>query len=215
MSAAASIKKTVFILCLFMLLMLGLLVNKQLSQPMFNKEQLREHGVYMYDKPRLIKNFMLQDHHGKEFSKEQLKGKWTLVFFGFTYCPDVCPTTMATLKNMIAGIEDKNIADSTRVLLVSVDPARDTPAQLAQYVPYFDPSFIGITGEFMTIYGFASNLSAPFQKVADGGENYTVDHSANLFLINPQGDYQGFFKPPFSAEGLRAYYLSVRQIYNE
>lgn len=213
MSAASGIKKTVIIICLFMALFIGLSVHKMLSKPLLSNEQLREHGVFMYDKPRQIKPFKLQDNHGVVFDNTRLKGKWTLVFFGFTYCPDVCPTTLAMLKTMMAGIEDKAIVDSTNIVFLSVDPARDTVAQLNLYVPYFDPTFLGVTGEFMATYGFASNLSAPFQKVPGGGENYSIDHSANIFLINSYGDYQGFFKPPFSADALREYYLSVRHNY--
>jgi protein SCO1/2 len=215
MSAAAGIKKTVIIICVFMLAMIGLLVNKQLSKPLLNTEQLRDQGVFLYDKPRIIKPFSLIDHHGQVFDNERLKGKWSLVFFGFTFCADVCPTTMSMLKTMYAGIEDKSMQASTQVLLVSVDPARDTKEQLAQYVPYFNPDFLGVTGEFMSVYGFATNLSAPFQKVPGGGENYVVDHSGYIFLINPRGDYQGFFKPPFDADNFRQHYYSVRDIYHD
>lgn len=215
MSGAAGIKKTVIIICLFMATMVGLLVHKQLSRPMLTVEELRDHGVFLYDKPRIIKPFSLLDHHGQPFDNKRLQGKWSLVFFGFTYCPDVCPTTMAMMKNMLASIEDKSIVENTQVLMVTVDPARDTVAQLAQYVPYFHPDFIGITGEFLNIHSFATNLSAPFQKVPGGGENYSVDHSAYVFLVNPYGDYQGFFKPPFAADVFKQNYLSVREIYKD
>lgn len=215
MSAAAGIKKTVFLIFLFMALMLGLLVNKQLSKPMLNIEQLRDQGVFVYDKPRVIKPFTLIDHHEQAFNNERLKGKWTIVFFGFTFCPDICPTTLAMLKNALALIDDKTVLENTQVVLVTVDPARDTPAQLKLYVPYFHKDFIGVTGEFLKIHSFATNLAAPFQKVPGGGENYSVDHSASIYLINPYGDYQGFFKPPFSAEVFVQHYLSIREMYKE
>jgi protein SCO1/2 len=215
MSAAAGIKKTVLFICVFMALMIGLLVNKQLSKPLLNIEQLKEQGVFLYDKPRVIKPFTLIDHHNQPFTNERLKGQWTIVFFGFTFCPDVCPTTLAMLKNALALIEDKNVLENTQVILVTVDPARDTPEQLKLYVPYFQQDFIGVTGEFLKIHSFATNLAAPFQKVPGGGENYSVDHSASIFIINPYGDYQGFLKSPFSPDTFAQHYLSIREIYHD
>lgn len=210
-----NIRLTIIGICLFMAAMIGLLVNKQLSQPAISKEQLREQGVFLFDQPRIIKPFSLLDHHGNAFTEQQLQGQWSLVFFGFTFCPDICPATMAMLNQVVRGIDDPAIAASTRVVLVSVDPARDTVAQLGLYVPYFNPDFTGVTGEFFTIHALATNLNAAFQKVPGGGDNYTVDHSAYVFLVNPRGDYQGFFKPPFDAERFRQHYLAVRELYRD
>ncbi|HEY9033224.1 MAG TPA: SCO family protein, partial [Pseudomonadales bacterium] len=88
-----NIRLTIIGICLFMAAMIGLLVNKQLSQPAISKEQLREQGVFLFDQPRIIKPFSLLDHHGNAFTEQQLKGQWSLVFFGFTFCPDICPAT--------------------------------------------------------------------------------------------------------------------------
>ena len=112
-------------------------------------------------------------------------------------------------------IEDKSLVESTQVMLVTVDPARDTVEQLGQYVPYFNQSFVGVTGEFLKVHSFATNLSAPFQKVPGGGKNYLVDHSSYIFVINPRGDYHGFFKPPFSPEGFAYNYESVRALHKD
>lgn len=215
MSTFSGIRNTVLAICLFMVAMVGMLVYKQLSRPLLSAEQLRDHGVFMYDNPRIIKPFVLEDHHGQGFDNARLQGQWTIAFFGFTFCPDVCPTTMAMLSQALAGIEDQKILANTQVLLVTVDPARDTVAQLAQYVPYFNPGFLGVTGDFLKIHAFATNLGAPFQKVPGGGDNYAVDHSGYIFLINPRGDYQGFFKPPFAPDTFRQNYLSVRKIYQD
>lgn len=215
MSARKGILKTVLVICLFMALMVGLLINKMLTKPVLNTDQLKERGVFLYDTPRLIKPFSLLDHQGQVFDNNRLKGKWTLVFFGFTFCPDVCPTTLAMLKNALAIIDDKSLLASTQVLMVTVDPARDTVQQLKPYISYFHPDFLGVTGDFLKIHSFATNLSAPFQKVPGGGENYSVDHSAYIFLINPYGDYQGFLKPPFAADTFSLNYQSVRAMYKD
>lgn len=208
-----NIRLTIIVICLFMAGMVGLLVNKQLTEPTMTVEQLREQGVFIFDQPRIIKPFELLDHKGEPFTRKRLQGRWTLVFFGFTFCPDICPTTMAMLNTAVTGIEDETISSSTEVVMVSVDPARDTVEKLAPYMGYFNPSFTGVTGEFLRIHALATNLNAAFQKVPGGGDNYTVDHSAYVFLINPKGDYHGFFKPPFSPEKFRQQYLAVRELF--
>lgn len=208
-----NIRLTIIVICLFMVAMVGLLVNKQLTQPPMTVQQLRERGVFIFDQPRIIKPFELIDHKGKSFTRERLQGQWTLVFFGFTFCPDICPTTMAMLNTAVSGMEDKSIRNSTGVVMVSVDPARDTVEKLAPYIDYFNPAFTGVTGEFLNIHALATNMNAAFQKVPGGGDNYTVDHSAYVFLVNPKGDYHGFFKPPFNPERFREHYLAVRELY--
>lgn len=205
---------TIVAILAFMVIVVGMLVRRISMPTILTDAALRANGAFVFDTPRIIKDFNLLDHHGKPFTKENLKGKWTLAFFGFTYCPDICPTTMADLKHLYEDLEGTEVADDTQVVMVSVDPARDTPEKLAEYVPYFNPDFIGVTGEFMAIYRLATNVNIAFNKVQlAGGEdpnNYTVDHSANIVLINDHGDYQGFFKPPFELAKLKMTYRSIR-----
>lgn len=211
--ARKNIQRTIIGICLFMAAMLGLLVNKQLSQPELNAEQLRERGVFIFEPPRIVRPFELQTQKGEVFNRANFEGKWSLVFFGFTFCPDICPATLALLNQAMANIEDPEVLANTQVVMVSVDPARDTVEQLAQYMPYFNKDFIGLTGEFMTIHALATNLSAAFQKVPGGGENYTVDHSSYIFLVNPKGDYHAFMKPPFSGQTIADHYQAVRALF--
>ena len=142
------------------------------------------------------------------------KGQWTLVFFGFTYCPDICPTTMAFLNQFMASL-DGTEAQDTQVVMVSVDPARDTVQQLASYVPFFNPEFIGVTGDFLDIHRLATALNTPFRKVAGAGDDYLVDHSANVVLINPRGDYHGFFKAPLDLAKMKVTYRSARYLWEQ
>ncbi|CAA0080974.1 SCO1 protein [BD1-7 clade bacterium] len=209
--ANSGVKKTVFAVLTVIVVIVGLLLNKVLNPPSLTPEQFRERGVFLYDPPRKLKNFELRDHTGQTFNKDNLKGQWSLVFFGFTHCPDVCPTTMAMLNNAMGEIKDDDIRQSTEVVLVSVDPARDTVEQLGNYVPFFNPDFIGLTGEFITIAKLAANLNAAFQKVPGGGEQYNVDHSAYIFVLNPRGDFQGFMKPPFDPQSFAINYLAIRK----
>ena len=141
--------------------------------------------------------------------------RWTLVYFGYTYCPDICPTTMAFLNEFVAQLEAGEVAD-TQVVLVSVDPARDTVGQMATYVPYFNPDFIGVTGEFLDIHRFATALNTPFRRVpGQDDDSYVVDHSANVVLINPRGDYHGFFKAPLDLEKMTVTYRSARAAWDK
>jgi protein SCO1/2 len=156
---------------------------KQVEQP--------EYALY-YQQPRGIKPFELTDHHGQIFSKAQLKDKWSFVFLGYTSCPDVCPTTLQNLGFIYDQL--KAIASNSQVLLVSVDPNRDTQEKLSQYIPYFNPEFIALRGEHGALFPFARNLGLMYA-ISDEGEGYLVDHSASIVLINPNGQIASIFKP--------------------
>ena len=120
---------------------------------------------------------------------------------------------MVFLNEFIAALEGTE-AEDTQVVMVSVDPARDTVEQLASYVPFFNEEFVGVTGEFVDIHRFATALNTPFRKVVpkDGGE-YQVDHSANVVLINPRGDYHGFFRAPLDQAKMKVTYRSARALW--
>jgi protein SCO1/2 len=209
-SQARGIALTVIGLLIFIAIVVGGFVHK-VSQPrVLTEAEIRLNGAWVFEKPRTLEPFSLLDHHGRAFNRESLQGQWTLVFFGFTYCPDICPTTMALLAQLMQKLEGLPEAGDTRVVMVSVDPARDSVEQLAQYVPYFNPDFLGVTGEFLEIHRFATNLNTPFRKVPGQGEDYLVDHSANVILINPRGDYHGFFRAPLDLAKLKLTYRSIR-----
>ena len=135
----------------------------------------------------------LTDHTGKPFSERDLAGKPSLVFFGFTHCPDVCPTTLAQL----AQVKKAAAIPDLRVFLVSVDPARDTPESLEKYVHAFDPEFVGLTGTDKAITDLTKAFGVAVAKVDLPGGNYTMDHSAAVFLLNDQGRIAAVFTPPF------------------
>tara|TARA_R110002072_G_scaffold87977_6_gene198208 strand:- start:21977 stop:22621 length:645 start_codon:yes stop_codon:yes gene_type:complete len=214
MSQSRNIKLTVGGLLLVIAVIVGGFVHRVSMPRVMTESEMKINGLYMFDTPRAIGDFALIDHHGEVFDPARLQGQWTLIFFGFTYCPDICPTTMTFLNQFVSSLEGTE-AEDTQVVMVSVDPARDTVEQLATYVPYFNPEFTGVTGEFLDIHRFATALNTPFRKVAGEGGDYQVDHSANVVLINPRGDYHGFFKAPLDLAKMKATYRSARYLWDQ
>jgi len=212
-SQSRGIRITVALVVAFIVVVVAGFVYRIQQPRVMSVAELKVNGLYLLETPRNIGDFELVDHHGKPFTPERLQGHWTLVFFGFTYCPDICPATMAFLDQFVGQLDPAELED-TDVVLISVDPARDTVAKLAEYVPYFNPGFTGVTGEFLDIHRVATALNTPFRKVPGQDENYLVDHSANVVLINPRGDYHGFFKAPLDQEKMKATYRSVRAMWN-
>lgn len=153
--------------------------------------------------PRLLPEFTLTDQDGKPFTKSALQGHWSLVFPGFTHCPDICPTTLATLKTLHAELAQ--LGKPLKVVFLSVDPARDQSAQLASYVRYFNPEFIGVTAAEPQLAHFTQSLLISYVKVPGAMPGaYSMDHSAAIVLINPQAQLAGFFTPPFQVPAMVA-----------
>jgi protein SCO1/2 len=142
----------------------------------------------------------LTAHTGRAFGAADLAGHPTLVFFGFTHCPDVCPTTLVTL----AAVKKSGALPDLRVLFVSVDPQRDTPPVLAAYVHAFDPDFIGATGDAAEIARLAQKFGVAVARVDLPGGDYTMDHSAAVFLLDRRGEIVAVFTPPFEVAPLAA-----------
>ena len=213
MSQSRNIRLTVAAILVFIAIVVAGFVHRISLPRVMTEGEMKINGLYLHETPRNIGEFELIDHHGKPFTPARLKGKWSLVFFGFTYCPDICPTTMAFLNEFVAALEDTE-AEDTQVVMVSVDPARDTVDQLAGYVPYFNADFTGVTGDFLEVHRFATALNTPFRKVPGQGDNYQVDHSSNVILINPRGDYHGFFKAPLDQAKMKVTYRSARTLWD-
>lgn len=180
-------------------LIAGLVISQLLTEP----QPLALKAGTLLPQPRALPDIKLVDQDGKDFRRESLQGGWTLIFPGFTRCPDVCPTTLAFLKALHAELEKEK--RPLGVILFSVDPERDTPAALASYVRYFHPSFKGITGPEPQLARAALGFSVAYAKVPGATpESYSMDHSAALILTNPQGHIAGFFSPPFDLKAMAA-----------
>lgn len=145
--------------------------------------------------PVALTDFALSNQDGNSVTKNDFTDKWSLVFFGFTYCPDVCPTTLAEMNRIAKNVE----RDNFQVVMISVDPERDTPEQLKSYMEYFNPKFQGWTGPLNQIEQLARQMHVFFQKQPHG-DTYLMDHSSQIILVNPQGEYQGFITEPFDTQ---------------
>jgi len=178
---------------------LGALVAGIILFAQLNKKAPVDFALH-YQQAREVKPFELTDHLGNSFNNASLKEHWSWVFFGYTSCPDVCPTTLQEM-NFIYD-ELKAIANNSQVLLVSVDPKRDSQEKLASYIGYFNPEFKALHGDHGRLFPFARNLGLMYAITEAGSDNhgesptsYLVDHSASLVLINPAGRVEAIFKP--------------------
>jgi protein SCO1/2 len=165
--------------------------------------------------PRTIAAFKLVDDQGAPFTPERLKGHWTLAFFGYTHCPDVCPTALGVLARMTGKLQaDGRPATLPRGLFVSVDPQRDTPPVLARYVRYFNPDFIGATGTPAELLSFTRQLGILYLPgQGSAGDAYEIDHSAAIILFDPDGNYHALFNVPYDAATMAADFLKITEYY--
>lgn len=184
----------------------------QLARTVFHSGGTADLGLAkatLIEPSRPLPEFSLLDHSGAAFDNRRLKDRWSLMFFGFTHCPDVCPTTLA----LLAQVEKKLAADKQaplpQVLLVTVDPARDTPAQLASYVKFFSPTFTGITGQADAVAALTRAMGVPTARVDLPGGDYTVDHSAVIFVIDPHGAMRAVFSAPHAIDVIAADYNRI------
>ena len=181
-------------------------------------------GVLL-DQGRSLAPFSLLDHNGDPFTNSDLQGRWHLVSYGFTTCPDVCPTTLSTLSTLATRLGERG-RDDLKVLFYSVDHRRDTVHQMAAYVPFFHPDFLGLTHlddpdnphlPFERDLGITARL-VPDTESTDP-DDYQVLHGVNLLLLNPAGELQAIFKPRESAPGIHVFdpevllsdYLALRR----
>lgn len=145
------------------------------------------------------RSLALQDHNGQPRTLADFKGKAVAIFFGYTHCPDVCPTTLTDLKAALKLLGPE-MAGRVQVLFVTVDPERDTPEVLAKYVPYFDPSFLGLYGSPEQVAETAREFKVHYSKhVAAGATGYLVDHTAATYVFDPQGRIRLFWPYGFPA----------------
>ena len=154
---------------------------------------------------RPLADFSLIDHQGRAFGPANLRGHWSLMFFGYTQCPDFCPATLTTLAAVEKQLRTAKAVEPPRVIFVSVDAKRDTPAQLSRYVPNFDPEFVGLTAaDQSSIEAIAKRwgIAVAIQSAANG--DYIVDHSEAIFVIDPDGNLAAVLTGPFTVDALQS-----------
>jgi protein SCO1/2 len=208
MQQQAGIRRTIAIVLAFIVLVVYGFIWRMNQPVIMNDEQLRVNGAIVLDQPRIFSDFELIDHRGEVFNIDRFRDIWTIVFFGFTNCPDICPTTLAVLNDTYSKMKESE-KEKLQVVMISLDPERDTVEALADYVPYFNEQFIGVTGNKHLIRRLTAEINIAYNKVPLAGDDYTVDHSTQLVLINPKGHYHGFFKAPHSETMLRSTWRSI------
>ena len=178
------------------------------AQNLFNKPQ-RESAttmqtVRMFPQVRAIPDFALQSADGKLINKATLSKHWTVVFLGFTHCPDICPTTLADLSKVQKVWETLPSETRPRVLFVSVDPERDTPKAIAEYAAFFHKDTLTATAQEPALTEFVQSLALVYAKMPLENGDYTMDHSATIVVLNPQGNEVGIIRPPFMPQKIAA-----------
>jgi protein SCO1 len=175
---------------------------------------LPDRAMTLFPDPKPLTAFALTDHQNRVFDLARLKGKWSFLFFGYTHCPDICPTTLAILARARDNIVKSAVgAENIQIVFISVDPNRDTADKLNQYVTYFHATFLGVTGDDAQIGNLAGQLGAAYQvAITPGMENYPVYHSTAVFLVDPQTRYHAVFTPPLDAEVISTRFKVVREL---
>lgn len=212
--------KTAFIaFIVFDLLVAAWLVYLFLLRSEVNEiNDLRDLGATRYPEPTAIESFSLLDGEGQAFTQQQLLGKWSLVFFGFTSCPDVCPLTMEELAQFHRRYQEVGADNSPQIVFVSVDPERDGVAEVAKYMSRFDESFIGLSGPAEEIARVAENFYVAYSSDSDTNEHmghmtpssqnedYMVSHSVHVSVVNPAGELHSVIRPPIRRETMMELY---------
>jgi protein SCO1/2 len=162
---------------------------------------------------RDIQPFELTDHNNAVFDNAALRQQWSFLFFGYTHCPDVCPTTLSVLNTVANRLQD--IDQDIRFIFISVDPERDTPELLARFVSYFNSDFIGVTGTPEGIEQLTRQLGILHSRVEaeTGSGAYLVDHTASVLLFDPDGRFHAVFSPPLAAETIAGDFRKMLKAY--
>lgn len=183
----------------------GLAFAYLVPTPAYSDEELRAFGFVALPEPRPLPSFELVDAAGGRFGPERLRGRWSLIFFGYANCPDICPITMSVLGQAAELVRD-DATEPFQGILVSVDPERDTPQTLARYVAAFSEDFVGLTGDVAAIEAFAQSLHAGFSKapVEDSALGYLMDHTGHIAVVDRRGRHFGYIKPPFDKRKIAA-----------
>ncbi|MBA1264480.1 SCO family protein [Stutzerimonas stutzeri] len=162
---------------------------------------LDEANLLLLPRERPLPNIELIDQDGQPFETQALRNRWHIVFFGFTACPDICPTTLSDMRRVFAQLPNE-LREQVQLVMVTADPARDTPSQLKTYLGYYRAGFTGLTGEMTQLQRLSKALGLPFVPASMTEGDYSVAHSGNLALIASDGTLRGHIRAPFKLEEL-------------
>lgn len=163
---------------------------------------LDEANVLLLPRERVIPPLTLIDQDGQPFDTRSLQGRWHILFFGFTACPDICPTTLSDMRRLFGQLPS-DTRERLQLVLITADPARDTPQQLKTYLDYYRAGFSGLTGEMEQLQQLSRALGLPFVPANETQGDYSVSHSGNLALVGPDGALRGHIRAPLMLDGLQ------------
>jgi protein SCO1 len=170
-------------------LLLAALLSILLGTPVI---ALAQHSPLAEESVGIMPRYLLQDPYGRSVTSEDFRGRFQLIAFGYTYCPDICPTTLVEMAEILKRLGDR--AKRLQPIFITVDPERDTGKVLKTYTEFFDPRILGLTGTPLLVRRAADNFKIRYAKVREpGAENYAVDHSAGMILLGPDGQFVGKF----------------------
>ena len=208
-----AVNKNLIIILVFMATVLSLFINKLTTPRTLSNDELLINCLFLFDTPKAISDFKFFSSQSKSITKSDLMGKWTLMYFGFTNCPDECPTTMYQLSKLIKVLRDKDFAlDDKQWILVSIDPERDTPEIIDRYAKGFDKDFIGVSNARPMLLSLATQLSVNNVMPSHSSHmdhSHLDNHVNNIILLNPEGKFAGIFRPPFDISRLSLTYQSI------
>tara|TARA_B100000927_G_scaffold76261_1_gene60701 strand:+ start:2042 stop:2677 length:636 start_codon:yes stop_codon:yes gene_type:complete len=209
-----TVKKNILIIIIFIATVMSLFINKLTTPRVLSTNELLINGLFLFEQPKSISDFTFFSGTDDEFKKSDLLGKWTLIYFGFTRCPDECPTTMYQMSKLIKVLDEKEFPlENKQWVLISIDPERDNSIDIDQYAKGFDKRFIGAVGSRPMLINVATQLSVnnvmPDKDSSD--HSHLDNHVNNIILMDPNGNFAGVFRPPFDISRLSLTYQSVTQ----
>jgi len=189
----------------------GFYVSLKLSQ----QQQQQNPGIegFFWPNPKQITNFNAIDHQSKPFGLNQIKGKWSFIFFGYTHCPDICPVTLSIMADAYNQLASNNT--NTQIIFVTVDPERDTTEKLSRYVSYFNEHFIGLGGNSEMIDSLTKQIGVAYYLNKKGKtDNYLVDHSASIFIIDPNARMVAKLSAPHESGQIVQRFTKIKDFIN-
>lgn len=206
MQKASKLLLGAFIASALLAVFFGVWSQNMVSQEERKEEALPLEKVTLLPEAQALQSFELKSSQGQAFTNENLKGHFSLVFFGFTHCPGLCPTTLSILNQVHQKLGEDNHLVKPQVLFVSVDPERDSDAIIKQYLAKFNKEFIGLTGKAEAVSSLAKQLGVLYMKVIPehptSKKDYMVDHTGAVMLINPEGKFAGIFTTPHETNAI-------------
>jgi len=210
------VKINIALIIVFIFSILLLFINNLTTPRTLSDQELLVNGLFLFQEPKEISDFSFESSNKEIFTKSNLMGKWSVIYFGFSRCPDECPVAMYELSKLANVLREKDFnMDDKQWVLITIDPERDTPEIIDKYAKGFDSEFIGLSSSRPMLLNLATQLAVnnkmpPMDNKKDN-HKHLDNHVNNIILINPKGQFVGFFRPPFNISRLSLTYQSVTQ----